>query len=222
MAITKTTFTGATITEQEPEILAWLQANATEYFDIIVRDDETTPSIVCSVGDKVALTLVFQSSIANRFYVKLANEAEISSYGTLTKYNYGVVTDHGVAINYSYPNSTTGTTLFITKSDSDSLIMTMMCTTSNSSNTAHFYAGDFSNSAAWHDYFGADNSSDIWGELVSVPAGLTTLTPICLAGCESYTPNLFLMRFSQFVGVEGKLTINGEEYWSNGYLALKG
>lgn len=57
---------------------------------------------------------------------------------------------------------------------------------------------------------------------MSIPATLTTLTPLVLKDNPSYTPNLYIMRFAEHRGNVGKLIINGEEYFSNGYLALKG
>lgn len=151
MAITKTVFTAATLGTQAPEVLAWLQANAADYFDSITYD-EGSLEIKCSVGDKTALTIKFSGSY--RFNLLLANGTTVSSYASSDPLDYGIVTDNGIIIHYNYPTGTTGTWLFITKSDSDSLIMAAMFSMSSYATTSVFYAGDFFNSPAWSNYFG--------------------------------------------------------------------
>lgn len=223
MSITKTTFTGTTLADQAPQVLAWLQANAADYFDTITYDDSTS-TIVCSVDNNVAMVLDFSTtSSAKAAKLYLANSASVELYrsGTSVLFNYGVATDHGIAINIAYPTTVNGSWIFLTKSDTDSLIMVAMGATSANVGNTHLWAGDYAHSG-WADYFGAESTGDLWGELLSVSASLTTLVPIAIRGYPSYTPNLFIMRFSQYVGVEGVITINGTEYYSNGYLALKG
>ena len=215
--INKTYFKETTLDAQAPEVLAWLQANATDYFDSITYDAESSV-IKCSVGDKEAFSVLFSDT--NRLTANLKNGAIVKAYGgSAALLQYGIATDHGIAILVQASNPTW---LFITRSDSDSLIMAMMCMASSSSGTAHFYVGDFENSPAWSDVYGSSSSGDLWGKNMSISAALTTLTPIVLKDYPSYTPNLYIMRFTEYLGNVGKLIINGEEYFSNGYLALKG
>jgi hypothetical protein len=49
----------------------------------------------------------------------------------------------------------------------------------------------------------------------------TSLAPIVNAKALTYADGLYLQVFSQYPGVEGIITINGKQYYTDGVLALE-
>ena len=216
MAITKYVFTGTSITAQASEMLTWLQANATDFFDSIVMDSNI---ITCSKNNIDALVLGFDNTTKN-IIVTLANGSSKSSDSVSALFEYAIKTSTGILLKNN-GTSYFPTFLFVTKTNNDELALAF---TAYVNNYGHFYIGDVFNSE-WDDVFGnADqlyNPSyyqNYWG----IESSLTTLTPLCIKSSATYTPDLNFMRFCEFPQIAGKISIGGVEYYSNGYLALKG
>lgn len=215
MSITKHVFTGTTLEAQASEMLSWLQANATDFFDSISMASNV---ITCSKDGVNALVLSFNGT-ANDITMSLANGelGILDSVGAL--YNYAVKTSTGILLN-NQGTSNFPTYLFITKTNNNDLAFVF---TGYWHNYGHFFVGDFSKSPGFDDVYGANDRIYIdyvahWG----ITSSLTTLTPLCIKSSATYTPDLNFMRFCEFPQIEGKISIGGVEYYSNGYLALKG
>ena len=213
MSITKHVFTGTSLEAQASEMLSWLQANATDFFDSISMASNV---ITCSKDGVNALVLSFNGT-ANDITMSLANGnlGILDSVGAL--YNYAVKTSTGILLN-NRGTSNFPTFLFITKTNNNDLAFAV---TGYWHNYGHFFVGDFSKSSSFDDVFGRDDSlysEKYWG----IPSSLTTLTPLCFKTSATYMPDLNYMRFCEFPQIEGKISIGGVEYYSNGYLALKG
>lgn len=215
MSITKHVFTGTSLEAQASEMLSWLQANATDFFDSISMASNV---ITCSKDGVNALVLRFNGTDKD-ITMTLANGVSISPDSIGVLYNYAVKTSTGIMLNsngtHDFP-----TYIFITKTNNNDLAFVF---TAYTDNYGHFYMGDFSNSAEWSDPFGKNDRIYIdyaafWG----VSSSLTTLTPLCINSSATYTPDLNFMRFCEFPQIAGKIFIGGAEYYSNGYLALKG
>jgi hypothetical protein len=54
-----------------------------------------------------------------------------------------------------------------------------------------------------------------------VKSGMTVLAPVVNAKALTYADGLYLQVFSQYPGVEGVITINGKQYYTDGVLALE-
>lgn len=231
MAITKTIFTGATVADQASEVLAWLQANATTYFDSITYNSETS-TIICEKDSEVALVLYFIHDTNNTFlakaYLKNGNSANLSrAGGTAFLYNYGIVTSYGIIL-FLGDNSNYSDWIFITKTQSDSLCITLLGaggvgTATAPSGTA-FISGDFENSLNYNSYVsgGSTSGATTVKNWLSQAAYLTGLLPLTMVDCPSYTPNFYIERFNEYTGIVGKMIIGNDEYFSNGYIAMKG
>lgn len=229
MAITKTNFLGTTLEAQVSEVLAWLQANATAYFDTIAYDSETS-CILCSVDGVVALKLHFEHSTTaiteaflkngNNIYILRATNAQFL-------YKYAISTSTGFAL-YLGPNANYEDWIFISKNNNNELFIALLGTVSevystNTGSTA-FATGDFENSFTFTKWISGSSSSGTSNvkNWLGASAALTSLVPLVSGDCDTYTPNLFITRFSEHLGIIGKVIIGDTEYFSNGYIALKG
>lgn len=215
MSITKHVFTGTSLEAQASEMLSWLQANATDFFDSISMASNV---ITCSKDGVNALVLSFDGTTKD-ITMSLANGEVLALDSIGTLYNYAVKTSTGILLN-SNGTQDFSTYLFITKTNNNDLAFVV---TGYWNNYGHFFVGDFSESSLFDDVYGQNDRLYIdyvyyWG----ITSSLTTLTPLCIKTPATYTPDLNFMRFCEFPQIAGKISIGGVEYYSNGYLALKG
>lgn len=218
MAITKTVFTGTSKSTQAPEVLAWMQANATDFFDSFSTNSDG--DITCTYDGTAALVLGFNPSGSTKdATLKLANNNTLATQASNLIWDYGVATSTGFILVSRGASNDIKTYLYVTKTDEGNTAIFITCNTTD--NYGHFHGGDIKNSLNWADYFGREDDIMTAVPIWSSPASLTTLTPVCINGHSAYTPNLYYMRFSEYPGIAGKLSIDAVEYYSTGYLALK-
>lgn len=205
MAINKTIFT-ADRTAQKSEILAWLQANATDYFDQIA---ENSGNIECSLENGAKLTVVFdETSVLYKVDSKTGNSHSIYGSSALKYTKAGVVTSKGLML-IGAGNSNIDNILIISKTSENSTAVSCYVKPS-SSNTLTNYFIDLGNDADW-----LGNSSSLLR--YSVPA--TSLSPVCFS-CGTYCEHVFLTPFTQFENT-CIMQINSKKYAYGGYLALE-
>lgn len=223
MAITKTVFTGTSKTAQAPEVLAWMQANATDFFDSITANENG--DITCTYEGTAALVLGFYYNAASiststrDATLRLSNGNTVATETRDLIWDYGVATSTGFILVSRGASNDIKTYLYVTKTDEGNTAIFITCNTTD--NYGHFHGGDIKNSLNWADYFGREDDIMTAVPIWSSQASLTTLTPVCINGHSAYTPNLYYMRFSEYPGIAGKLSIDAVEYYSTGYLALK-
>jgi len=229
MAITKTNFLGTTLEAQASEVLAWLQANATAYFDTIEYNSETS-CIVCTVDGVVALEFHFEhtTTVITKAFLKNGVGVNIlRSTSTAFLYKYAISTSNGFAL-YLGENPNYEDWIFISKNNNNELYIALLgavfeSVSSATGNTA-FVTGDFENSFTFTKWVSGGSTSGATAvkNWLGTSANLTSLVPLVSGDCPTYTPNLFITRFSEHLGVIGKVIIGDTEYFSNGYIALKG
>lgn len=217
MAITKTIFTGATAAAQAPEILAWLQANAADYFDSITYDSETG-TIICSEDGQAALVLGFSSN-QNCIRIYSRNGATAAGSAKGVRFAYGIATSTAIFLACADQQANQ---LVITKNDNGQLFMAAKITPILSTNSTHLYICDFYNSPSTSIPYIFSSNYISFDASIAFSLKLTSLTPIVALDCPSYTPNVYLEFFNEYSGVAGKVIIGDTEYFSNGYIALKG
>lgn len=223
MAISKTVFTGTSKSTQAPEVLTWMQANATNFFDSITANENG--DITCTYDGTAALVLGFYYNSADvgaatrDATLRLANGTTLATQASNLIWDYGVATSTGIILVSRGASNDIKTYLYVTKTDKGNTAIFITCNTTD--NYGHFHGGDIKNSLNWADYFGRYDDIMTVVPVWSSSASLTTLTPVCINGYPAYTPNLYYMRFSEYPGIAGKLSINGSDYYSTGYLALK-
>lgn len=227
MAIVKTTFTAQTLAGQAPELLAYLQANAGDYFDEITAD--TSGNISCKVGETTALligmdgTTTRSVSLTNGATIATTSGDSAASNVHTKKFIYGKKTSKGVLLAApagKILGSDTGLTfIFISKNENgDTCILGTMPVGEDTYNAATSYFGaDIKNDENIYRYV----SEVTWAGRASLSksAPVTALTPAIFSGGH-YAPNVFLATFNQFALVEADLSINDKSYATDGVMAL--
>ena len=229
MAIVKTMFTGQTLAAQAPELLAYLQANASGFFDEITANSDG--NITCYVGDTPALIIGMDGTTTRRVTLKNGNYIELTnvttasnprsalfSYAKRTNSGGDTATTSGLLLVTAHAQVSTqdvgATTIFITKNDTgDTCIYGYMQTTNNSTSTATYFCADI------------DNDTTIFTPLttttyanraqLSRPAAVTSLTPV-IFNSGHHAPKGYIATFNQYALTECDLNIGGRSYISDG------
>lgn len=208
MAIKTTYFVNTTVAaDNAAEVYAWLQENATEYFDsFAISEDGLTVS--CFIGELEAVTFAFNSSEMFQFIVTLPNGTTSKHSATnsdkfITK---AVKTSNGIVFQLEdyIPF------MIITKS-ANGETATVHNNTYNISTTNKIYAAIPTKDSAFASF------SVYYDIAVNDYTSITNV--VCPSGA-GYLPNLYRMVFSQYRGTEGIISLNGKKYYTNGYLAL--
>lgn len=215
MAITKTLITGTSPDAQNAEVLAWLQANATDYFSTIELDSSDTSKIMCYVGSDLALRISLKANEVPYMDMYLKNGTHQHLSMATSGFNYIISTPNGIVLVYTY-NSYLNY-IFITKNNNGTLFFAVM--QRGGSSSQYLYTADFINSTTITTLL---SGSNVFSNNMTYPAQLTALTPLSVTDAEVYSPNLYRMIYCNYAGTEAKLVIGNNEYYSNGYLALKG
>lgn len=206
MAVNKTIFT-ADRTAQKSEILSWLQANATDYFDQIA---ENSGNIECSLENGAKLTVVFDdTTVIYKIDSKTGVSHSIYGSSTLKYTKAGVVTSKGIMIVGAL-SASSDNIIIISKTGENSTAVSCYIKSSSSSSALINYFIDLGNDADW-----LGNSSN--SLRYSVPA--TSLSPVCFS-CGTYCEHVFLTPFTQFENT-CIMQINSKKYAYGGYLALE-
>ena len=222
MAIEKTVFTATSLANNGPEVLAFLQANASEYFDSITLNERG--SVVCTADDVDVLVIGFGQETTTMQLMNgatISNSSATGTYGSQI-FRYGYKTQNGVMLAVDG-----GETLIITKSDNDSTALIAGLRTSNSaSNTHRVCMGDVSRNSVWYDIgSGAGNASEERKKyVINANAALTALMPLPLGDGGTYSPDLYVTVWAENGGLANpkKLIADGTEYIYDGAFALKG
>ena len=204
MAVNKTIFT-ADRTAQKSEILAWLQANATDYFDEIA---ENSGNIECSLENGAKLTVVFDdTALVYKIDSKTGNSHSIYGSSALKYTKAGIVTSKGLML-IGAGNSNIDNILIISKTSENKPCISGQFKASSSANSFNNCFIDLENDSDWL-------SNSVQKYLTSV----TSLSPVCFA-CGTYCEHVFLTPFTQFENT-CIMQINSKKYAYGGYLALE-
>ena len=208
MAIEKTAFTGTTQAANALEVYAFLNTNGGEYFDDVVLDETTNKRITCYVGETTALVLNFDGTNKS-VIIKAANNSALSSNSASLVWGHGIKTSKGLALHVS------GFDVIISKNNNGNPIIVYHGNAGSSSAITQICTSDIL------DGYARSLISNTSGVFYST--GVTTFTQLPLSATdETYTPDVYLAGFSQYLGTVGKLMANGKEYYYTGYIALGG
>lgn len=217
MAIVKTTFDSGS--SNLSQVAAWLQANATDYFDEITLSDTT---ITCTKDGHTAF--VMNNSDTERYRIYTANAKNVTFRGGDVL--FGISTSKGLFMrSVGIGNSTyyAYTDVFITKTDSGNLSFIVSGIDSGAQDNARFYATDFNAPSIdfWVDSDGASGSHYIPKYLTRLNADKTSIANVVCKNTDSYTPDVYQMVYSQYsYDTTGIITLDGNEYFINGCFAL--
>ena len=207
MAIEKTNFTATSQSANKGEVLSWLQANASEFFDTIEAD--SGGNILCKIGSVTALKLGFDGSTQSK--ATLQNGTTATLEPTSDIFSFAVKTSKGIFLNSDNFGG-----IFLTKSNTDStiIIWNIRYFTSNYSYTF----ADLNNSIS----FFKPRANDTWANSRSawvISADCTSLTHVVTKG-NTYAPHAYIQTFSEYALTKGILDISGSKYWTDGVVAL--
>lgn len=224
MAITRTTFTGSYREDQWEQVSTWMSENASDLFTLVI--DSENHKIFCNkLDENNARMTVYPKN--DSWPVTLCIPTTSSSIITTPLYasssivfTYAVRTNNGIYLNWNFGPYPSG--VFISKTNTDDLFC------------LYFYFNGYTSDGhtGWANLTqntGNSNAPMVWdgisynfmlGGGMSMQAGNTSLVPLVIEESDEYCPYLFQIAFNQYKGLVGKLTLNGKEYFSNGYFAL--
>lgn len=228
MAIDKTYFNNDTYTLNYNAVLAWLQANAVDYFDTIEGDDERH-RITMTKG---AASLYFD--VGSAAYLGVTTGAGTSSADSSpvgigysdnkVSFDYGVKTSTGLALIGESAYDDGLVSLFVSLTDRGTPCMYARWSKyqriSDSYNTGDINVFcDLERDQSIGKVPITDGCFYHWTDNRSI--GITALTPFCFQS-GSYALNMFITPFSQYAADKpGTINFNGMDYFYDGYVALK-
>lgn len=213
MAIEKTIFTGTNQDTNRPEVYAWLAANATEYFDEITHD-ESAKTITCKIGGQTAMVLAFDSGTSNVITLYLKNGVTQKNYKKNEWFEFAVKTSKGI-----YLKMKSGLVdLFVTRDNNGSTAFVGLFTGANASSVMPVCAS-FENSASFWGEFSIFNTSASNAGFIKGNSMTAMVNMPCWG--QVYLPDLYFVPFTENVGLNGRITHGGEEYYYDGIFALK-
>lgn len=218
MAIVKTTFDSGS--SNLSQVAAWLQSNATDYFDEISISGST---ITCTKDGHTAFVMTNATASRYRIYTSNGNNVTFRGGDVL----FGISTSKGLfmrSVGLDNPSYYTYSDVFISKTDSGNLSFIVSGTDAGTDNNyARFYALDFDaqSIAPWADSAAAPAPYYIPKYLTRLNADKTSIANVVCKNTDSYTPDVYQMVYSQYsYDTTGVITLDGDEYFINGCFAL--
>lgn len=219
MAIEITRFTAV---DNMTQLTQWLNDNAVpDYFDSVTISGATAQTITCTMGDTAYFTIGHPSAMEINYHLKgkgMPNEVTYRGPDRQGVYfDFIVKTSNGIMLHASQ-----GYEGIITKTDSGGVAFIY-------TNYAFFYSYNQSGMKYPRiQMVSVENSSEATqfpvtseqdhGEMET--AGMT-VTPLYIGTTGDVCPNCFYLHSNQHLGEHGKFQIDGINYYSNGYIALK-
>lgn len=208
MAIVKTEFTCIDQYTNVPEIAAWLEENAAEYFDSmeLTEDESGYPIFNMKIGETTAVkfTANATASYGISTTVTLSNGTNVKTSVNANRpkyFDYAKKTENGV-----YLHSPSSDRLFFTKTNAGSTAFALFYSSSS------YYIADFTYSDQMKQYAKGDN--------MCMPNSLTSFAPVVLDG-GTYCPAMFRTPDSEYAGTDCNMVFDGVNYAYDGYIALK-
>lgn len=221
MAIVKTTFDSGS--SNLSQVAAWLQANATDYFDEI---SFSGTAIICEKDGHDAFAIGNNNNTRYRMYISNATSAFLFGEATL----FGVSTSKGLLLRSLYTYGASNfSDIIITKTDGDNLAFVAAGigepSEGSSYASAYYYAIDFDSMSLTPLIVTSPTTPPRqWAQnqiTKFYQADKTSLTNIVCKNANSYTPSVYQIVFSQYSDdTTGIITLDGNEYFTNGCFAL--
>lgn len=217
MAIVKTTFDSGT--SNLSQVAAWLQANATDYFDKI---SFSGTAITCEKDGHNAFVMTGIKDTKYSMYISNGTNVTFRGDDVL----FGISTSKGLfmrSVGLNNPPYYNYTDVFISKTDSGNLSFIVSGIDADTNNYARFYAIDFDaqSIAPWVDSGATLEPYYIPKYLTRLNADKTSIANVVCKNTDSYTPDVYQMVFSQYSDdTTGVITLDGKKYFINGCFAL--
>ena len=224
MAIETYTFSFQTSTREA--IQAWFEEHATDYFDSFeTLSDESAFGFTCKCGELDFLTFKYLTPTNNTVEITINTLGGVSktekanSSGGKYAITKIVKTDYAIAFSISSGGNNNGHLAWvITKSDKGNTVLIWP-----SGNPIVFSSTTLTASVV-SEKRNVDDTIVGVARVYSTDSKvkLTSKVPlICDGDCEEYTPDVFNLVQSPYLGIEGILNIDGQQYVSTKYLLLR-
>ena len=215
MAIVKTTFTSVTQSANAPEVLAWLQANATAYFDTIEAD--ANGNIHCKIENKTVILIGMDGGNTKTTFF-LANDNYIYNDAVTgdTFFSAAIKTTKGIRLVSNSPNYFGD--IFISKSDIGGTCIATFSKGAGGINSYGYIFADFVHSPNFYAPYTTSSPGDAKA-LLTYSSTNTSLTHVTFDG-GFYAPDLYIATFSQYANIPCNFSINNKKYTSDGVIAL--
>lgn len=221
MAIEKTVFTKTYVSGEaaRDELLAWLQENASGYFDEIVGytdPDRNTKSIRCVINNVNVIDIT--PSAGKTTTIQLCNGVSKSSTDGNIRWGVAYKTSKGIVLfdttdNRNYP-------LFITKGASGNTLCFTCLKTAYSD--YYYYGFDFVNGSTVYDLCGRGDTYPRLRSYVGRHAGATSLTPIVFGESGDYSGGLYMAVFTESSDhTKSIIQIGDKQFVFDGAIALE-
>lgn len=202
MAITKTLFSGTTPKANAAEIYAWMQANATEYFDSITIEGSSVKCITSGGG------FISIKPEVREWSCKLDNGGaySIDNYSSDTskiRVSAAYKTSKGIALVISDEGW-----IFVCKSNSGSTGVLL----SSYYHPGRYAFADLAYSTKW--------IYDVGYDLTHIQMAMTSLAPVPLGDSGTYADGLYFVPFYQYDNT-GMISVGGKSYVYSGWAALE-
>lgn len=221
MAIVKTNFDSGS--SNISQVAAWLQANATDYFDEITLSGST---ITCTKDGHTAFVITDTNDTRYKIYISNGTNVTLSGNEVL----FGISTSKGLLLRSLYTYGANNySDIIITKTDSDNLAFVAVGVgkpkEGSSYASAYYFAIDF-DSITLTPWIATSPKipSRQWAQneiTKCYQADKTSLANIVCKNTDSYTPSVYQIVFSQYSDdTTGVITLDGKKYFINGCFAL--
>lgn len=202
MAIEKTVFSGQYRETRGAEIVAWLTANGSEFFDSVELTSDNI-YVRCYKDDKLALEICIAGG-TNKTTVYAANGTSSGIAMNGLYWDYGIKTSKGLLIYFGHTQQP-GCVAVVKTNDGGTFIARRW---------QGWCAADFDNSAAIESYAATGTP---WNH----QSDKTVLAPIVASHADTYADGLYLQLFAQYPNTDSTLTVDGKKYYSDGVFALE-
>lgn len=213
MAIVKTAFTSITQAANAPEVLAWLQANATAYFDTIEAD--ANGNIRCKIGNYTAILIGMDGgNTKTTFFLANGNYIYNQNITADSFFTSAIKTTKGIRLVSNQPDLFGD--IFISKSDIGGTCLATFSYGVDNYSYGYLFA-DFLHSTDFYVPY-RSNATDVKSHFTHSSPN-TSLTHITFNG-GFYAPDLYIVTFSQYAQTPCNFSINGKNYTTDGVIAL--
>lgn len=225
MAITKTVLSSSNIATWVEKVANYFTENAVpDYFDSVTY---TGTAVSCVKGEKTIIKFECFSDI----YMNITFNANGATFSNRTPSSHKFIMaiykcNNGFLLQtVSASNTDVGVSILLTKDNNDSITLAYTGVLNGSSPEIHCKKGSLNKMTVMNE----NSDSQVWTDVyyvndLSVRQNYQTAIvplPVCgSAGGNYYTPNAFLMPFTQ-VAETGKIDINGVKYLTNGLWCIK-
>lgn len=217
MAIVKTTFDSGS--SNLSQVAAWLQANATDYFDEITLANSI---ITCTKDGHTAFVI---TNTEDRYKVYVANGSYVTIKSEVTY--YGISTSKGLLLHSIDPNySSNNNDIIITKTNEGGLGFAVIGTVNTGNyDYQQYYVLDFNKTLSFNykyqgDYIHSSKNSVFSFLSPFTDENVTSGANVVCKNTDTYLSDVYQLVSNQYFGTYGKIIGESKEYFTNGCLAL--